>query len=131
MHNPTTTGSSAVNSPGIGIGPIVAGPTSGGEAAPSSAHVSREVHSFLADIEGLIKDATSLTGDELAQARFKLSTRIATVKAATEAGGQNVIQRARQTAVVTNAYVREQPWKALGAGAAIAFLLGRALTRRS
>lgn len=130
MHNPTPTGNSGVNSLGGGVGPIVAGPTARGETSPPAADVAEQFHVFLADIEELVKDATSLTGDELAQAKFKLSARIATAKAATEAGGNSIMQRARQTAVATNGYVREQPWKAVGAGAAIAFLLGRALSKR-
>ncbi|MBB1520533.1 DUF883 family protein [Aquipseudomonas guryensis] len=130
MHNPTIPGNSASSSLDTGIGPIVAGPIARGEASPPTAHAARDFHSFLADIEELIKDANSLTGDDQAQAKFKLSARIATAKAAAEAGGNSLMQRARQTAAVTNGYVREQPWKAVGAGAALAFLLGRAITRR-
>lgn len=84
-----------------------------------------DFHSFLADIEAPIKEANSLTGDDQVQAKFKLSARIATTKAAAEAGGNSLMQRAQQTAAVTNGYVREQPWKAVGAGAAQAGLLGR------
>jgi ElaB/YqjD/DUF883 family membrane-anchored ribosome-binding protein len=131
MHNPTHTGNAGVNSPGVGIGPIVAGPTARGEASPPASNTSQEFHSFLADIEELVKDATSLTGDDLAQAKFKLNARIATAKAAAEAGGESIMQRARQTAVVTNGYVHQQPWKTIGAGAALAFLLGRVISRRN
>jgi ElaB/YqjD/DUF883 family membrane-anchored ribosome-binding protein len=130
MHNPTHTGNSGVNSLGGGVGPIVAGPTARGETNPPLSNVLQEFQSFLTDIEALVKDATSLTGDELTQAKFKLNARIAMAKAATEVGSRNIMQRARQTAVATNGYVREQPWKAVGAGAAIAFLLGRAFTKR-
>lgn len=98
-------------------------------ASPSS--VSREFHNFLADIEDLIKEATSLTGDDLARAKVKLNARIATAKASAEDMSESVVQRARQTANVTNAYVHEQPWKAVGASAAIAFLLGLVIARRS
>ncbi|MGA6108964.1 hypothetical protein ABS648_13350 [Pseudomonas solani] len=51
---------------------------------------------------------------------------IATAKAATESGGSSLMQRVRQTAVVTNGYVHA----ALGAGAALAFLLGWTIPRR-
>lgn len=130
MYSPSHPDEPAVSKLGSGIGPIIAGPIARGEASPPSANISREFHSFLADVEELVKDATSLTGDDLAQAKFKLSARIATAKAAAEAGGNSLMQRARQTATVTNGYVHEQPWKALGAGAALAFLLGRVITRR-
>ena len=40
------------------------------------------------------------------------------------------MQRARHTAAATNSYVHKQPWKAVGTGAALAFLLARALSKR-
>ncbi|MGG5872245.1 DUF883 family protein [Pseudomonas peli] len=92
--------------------------------------MSQQFHTFLADIEELVKDVTSLNGDELAQAKFKLNARIATAKSATEKGAGNMMQRARHTAVATNSFVHKQPWKAVGTGAALAFLLGRAFTKR-
>jgi ElaB/YqjD/DUF883 family membrane-anchored ribosome-binding protein len=92
--------------------------------------VSRDFHNLLADIEDLIKGATSLTGEELTEARNKLNTRIAQARAAAQDMSDSVVQRARQTATVANEYVHEQPWKALGAGIAIAFLLGFVMARR-
>lgn len=129
--NPTNTDKSAANNLGTGIGPIVAGPMARGETRQPSSNASREIHSFLADIETLVKDATSLSGDELSQAKAKLGARIATVKKATEVSDSNLMQRARQTAAVTNGYVHQQPWKAVGAGAAVAFVLGRVISKRS
>lgn len=119
MHNPTTTPESSSNGKGVS--------SHGG----AQSGVSREFYNFLADIEDLIKETTSLTGDELASARAKLNARVASAKATAEEVGDSIVQRAQQSASVTNAYVHEQPWKAMGAGAAIAFLLGFALARRS
>ena len=68
MDNPTHKGNSGVNSLGGGVGPIVAGPTARGETSSSATDVSQQFHTFLADIEELVKDVTSLNGDELAQA---------------------------------------------------------------
>jgi ElaB/YqjD/DUF883 family membrane-anchored ribosome-binding protein len=41
-----------------------------------------------------------------------------------------VVQRARRTATVTNDYVHEQPWAAVGIGAAVGVLFGFVLGRR-
>ena len=100
-------------------------------SAVSVSGVSREFQNFLSDIEDLIKETTSLTGEELAQARIKLNARVATAKASLENMGESIVQRAKQSATVTNEYVHEQPWKALGASTVIGFLLGIALARRS
>ena len=45
--------------------------------------------------------------------------------------GENLANRARKTAESTNAYVHEQPWTAIGAGAAAGVLVGYLLTRRA
>ena len=92
--------------------------------------VSREFHNLLADIEDLIKEATSLTGEDLAAVRSKLTARIAEARASAQVMSDGMVQRARQTAGVANDYVHEQPWKALGASAVAAFLLGFILARR-
>lgn len=102
----------------------------GNAASDIGSGVSREFHSFLEDIEDLVKQTTSLTGDELARAKEKLSARVASAKESVEDMSQAVASRARKTAKATDRYVHEQPWKVIGASAAIAFLVGFALARR-
>lgn len=93
--------------------------------------MSREFHSFIADVEDLVKATTSLTGEELSKAKTRLSERVAAAKESVGEMGGAISNRARMSAVATNTYVREQPWKAIGAGAAIGFLLGYVLARRA
>jgi ElaB/YqjD/DUF883 family membrane-anchored ribosome-binding protein len=93
-------------------------------------NASSELHNFIADIEDLVKEATTLTGEDLKKAKAKLSERLSEAKeSATEMGGV-MKQRVRQSAISTNEYVHEQPWKAIGAGAAIGLLVGFAIARR-
>jgi ElaB/YqjD/DUF883 family membrane-anchored ribosome-binding protein len=99
--------------------------------APARSGVAHEVKSFLADIEDLVKETTSLTGDDLARAKVKLTERVSAAKQSVEDMGSDIAQRARKSAKATDDYVREQPWKAIGAGAAVAFLLGFVLARRN
>lgn len=102
-------------------------PPAGGGAP---ALVMREVHSLLADIEDLIKATTSLTGEDLAQAKAKLAERIASLRKSVENAGGAAVRGARQGAAVTDDYVRENPWQAVGIGAAGGLLLGLLLARR-
>ena len=44
--------------------------------------------------------------------------------------GGEIAKRAKKGAVATDDFVHEQPWKAIGAGAAIGLLIGFALARR-
>jgi ElaB/YqjD/DUF883 family membrane-anchored ribosome-binding protein len=93
--------------------------------------VSREFQNVLADIEDLIKATTSLTGDDLARAKARLSERVAAARQSAAEVGSAIATRARNAATVTDDYVHEQPWKVIGASAAVAFLLGLLLARRN
>ncbi len=97
----------------------------------ASAGLAREFHSFVADMEDLIKATTNLTGDELHRAKAKLNQRIAAAKSSVEEVGETIVNRARKTAQSTNTYVHEQPWNAIGASAAVGLLLGYLLARRA
>ncbi len=92
---------------------------------------SREFHNVLEDIDDLVKQTTSLTGDELARAKAKLSARIASARESVSGMAHDVAGRAKKGAKATDRYVHEQPWKVIGASAAIAFLVGFALARRN
>ncbi len=98
------------------------------------ANVSREFHDFLADIEDLIKDTTTLTGEELTQVTTKLNERVAAAKESVEQMGEQVTgaidRQAHETATAANEYVHQEPWKAVGIGAAVGLLLGLLLARR-
>ena len=138
MQNPTGNLQNATNGQNSQSSPNSQGNPSSGPAEFTKASrnvsmsgVSHEFQNFLADIEDLIKQTTSLTGEELAHARAKLNARVASAKASVEEMGDSLVQRAKQGANVTNEYVHEQPWKALGATTVIAFLLGIALARRN
>ena len=92
---------------------------------------SSEFHNFVADIEDLVKETTTLTGEDLARAKAKLSNRIADAKVSIQEMGGDIAKRARQSAMVTNEYVHDQPWKAIGVGAVVGLLAGFALARRN
>ena len=90
-----------------------------------------EFHNFIADIEDLITSMTPLTGEDLARAKAKLSARVAAAKESVDEMSSEVVQRARKTARVTNRYVEDNPWQAVGIGAALGMLIGVLLGRRN
>lgn len=92
--------------------------------------ISSEFKHFLSDIEDLVAQATSLTGEDLSKAKRSLSTRIDAAKHSLEDLGGNVAQRAKASAAATDEYVHQQPWVAIGAGAAIGLLVGYLISRR-
>lgn len=98
---------------------------------PAHSGASNELHSFFADIEDLIKATTSLTGEDLEKAKAKLSERVSAAKASVEQMGGALAERARNTARVTDTYVHDHPWQAVGVSAVVGLLLGALLGRRN
>ncbi len=102
----------------------------GTAAETEQSGVAREYHAFVSDVEDLISSATSLTGEDLARAKAKLTARITSAKASIVRAGGAVSDQVRSGARATDTYVRDQPWQAVGISAAAGILLGYLLGRR-
>jgi ElaB/YqjD/DUF883 family membrane-anchored ribosome-binding protein len=105
-------------------------PTPSTRVAAAPTAVASEFHSFVDDIEDLVKATTSLTGEDLARARAKLAKRLEAVKHSVGVMGSEIAQRTRNTARATDDYVHGHPWQAIGIGTAVGVLLGLVLARR-
>jgi ElaB/YqjD/DUF883 family membrane-anchored ribosome-binding protein len=114
------------NGHAVGLTPAV---IASADAALSG--VSHEFHNFLTDIEDLIKATTSLTGADLARARAQLNARVAAAKESVEQVGGAIADQARKSVKVTDGYVHDNPWQAIGVGAALGLLVGFVLARRA
>ena len=95
-----------------------------------AADVSRDFRNFVTDVEGLVKATAHLSGEELENAKAKLSERIIQAKKSAEVFSETMTERASRTAKVANDYVHEKPWPLIGASAAIGFLAGYLLVGR-
>lgn len=94
-------------------------------------NIAQEFQTFLADAERLFASLTSLSGSELEAAKAEFSERLAAAKNAVEEMSESLAQQTREKLAATDAYVHEQPWKAIGAGTAAGLLLGLVLARRN
>lgn len=102
-----------------------------GKPSITATMVSSEFYKFLADIEDLVKETTSLNGEELEKAREDIRNRIEAAKQSVAGFGVSVGQRARKSATYTNHYVHENPWPIIGLSALSGLLFGYLITRRS
>ncbi|WP_169577457.1 DUF883 family protein [Sinimarinibacterium sp. CAU 1509] len=98
---------------------------------PPASGITKEFHSFVADVEDLVKATTSMSGEDLEHARAKLVQRVADAKANLEKVGATISDRAQRSATATNGYVHQQPWQAIGIGASVGMLIGFLIARRS
>jgi ElaB/YqjD/DUF883 family membrane-anchored ribosome-binding protein len=101
------------------------------EAAGKGAEVlKQDFQKFIADVEQLMSSVKSVTGENLAQFKDQLAGRLEAAKKAAGAGASTVAASARKAAAVTDDYVKEEPWKAVGIGVVVGFLLGLLTARR-
>lgn len=95
-----------------------------------SNNLATELQDFVTDIESLIAEATTMTGEELTEAKAKLNERIDSIKHSFDDIGGSISHRVRRNAAMTNRYVHQQPWKAVGASALAGFVVGYVFLRR-
>ncbi len=96
-----------------------------------SSDLAHEFRTFVHDVESLIRSSTDLSGEDLAKAKARINERITSAKKSLESIGGTIADRASKTATTANTYVHEQPWPVIGASAAVGFLAGYLLSRRS
>ena len=90
----------------------------------------QDMRSVISDAEDLLRATANQAGEKmgLARERFQDSLHQAKVKLA-EAEAV-LLERAKQATRYTEEYVSENPWRAIGAAAAVGIVLGLILSRR-
>ncbi len=80
------------------------------------------------DVQELLKATASVVGDTAAEARVKVqdSLKIAQDKLSVAQGV--AVAKGKEAVAVTDEYVREKPWNAVGIAAGVGFLLGIGFT---
>jgi ElaB/YqjD/DUF883 family membrane-anchored ribosome-binding protein len=89
-----------------------------------------ELKSGVDDAQGFLNAAAASTGEKAAELRDKAT---AALKRASESLSDlqaTVIEKGRDAAIMTDDYVHENPWQAIGIGASIGFLVGVVVARR-
>lgn len=104
--------------------------TSYGTVEGNKQALVRDLKSAVGDADRLLNNAVASTADEIALARTKLEASLTQAKTILVDAGMAVSDKARHAADVTDAYVRDNPWKMLGAAAAAGIVIGAILRSR-
>lgn len=84
----------------------------------------------LTDAEELLRLAATDAGEKFSDVRARMGERVTAARARfTELEG-SVLEKARETAKRTDAYVHEHPWESVGVAAGIGLLVGLLIGRR-
>lgn len=84
----------------------------------------------LAEAETLLKQAAKESGDRATDLRTQVEAKLRSAKIRLHDLHGDATESAKAAARVTDDYVRDNPWQAIGIAAAIGFLAGLALSRR-
>ena len=84
----------------------------------------------LTEADALLKQAAKETGDKASDLRAQVEAKLRTAKLKLQDLQDDAIDRAKAAARVTDEYVHDNPWQAIGIAAAIGFLVGLVVSRR-
>lgn len=93
-------------------------------------NLSSDVQAAISGAEDMLRQAKTATGDKAAELRERAMEQLKAVREKMHDAQQAVIEKSRAAARVTDDFVHENPWKAIGAGMAAGVLIGLLLNRR-
>lgn len=89
-----------------------------------------DLHTVVTDAEELLRATSGQVGDAAASARARIQKSLQTAKARMVDAEDAMIESAKQAAAVTDRYVHDNPWKAIGLSACVGAVIGMLIARR-
>jgi ElaB/YqjD/DUF883 family membrane-anchored ribosome-binding protein len=87
-------------------------------------YASDELRAFLADVEDLVKKVANVGDADVARLRARVSGAIGDVRQTVGDTADSLRDRARMAVTVTDDYVHDKPWTAIGLAAAVGVIVG-------
>jgi ElaB/YqjD/DUF883 family membrane-anchored ribosome-binding protein len=88
-----------------------------------------DLKTLIGDAEELLRATTNQAGEKVAVARQKIEQSLIEGKKALADAEKVIIEKSKQYADVTDDYIRENPWSAVGIAAGVGLILGLLLRR--
>jgi ElaB/YqjD/DUF883 family membrane-anchored ribosome-binding protein len=87
-------------------------------------YATDEMRAFLADVEDLVKKVANVGDADVTRLRNRVSGAIGDVRQTIGDTTESLRERARMAVTVTDDYVHDRPWTAIGLAAAIGIIVG-------
>lgn len=84
----------------------------------------------LTEADSMLKQAAKESGEKASDLRAQVETKLRAAKLKLQDLQDDAVDRAKAAARVTDDYVHDNPWQAIGVAAAIGFLAGLLMNRR-
>ncbi|HEY6720835.1 MAG TPA: DUF883 family protein [Burkholderiales bacterium] len=92
--------------------------------------LAADLRLVISDAEALLRATAGKAGDTVAAARAKMQESLESAKLQLGPLGEEAAEQARAAVRVTDDYVRENPWQAVGIAALVGIALGLLVSRR-
>ena len=89
-----------------------------------------DLKSVIQDAEVWLRNGSQMTGEELQAAKAKFERTLSSAKADLIRLEETVVAKTKEAAKATDDYVQENPWKAVGIGAAAGLVIGLLISRK-
>jgi ElaB/YqjD/DUF883 family membrane-anchored ribosome-binding protein len=100
-----------------------------GAAAPKD-QLMDDLRVVASDAQDLLRATASQAGEGAAAARARIQESLQVVKERLMEAEKALLERSKEAAKVTDAYVRENPWKSIGISACAGVIIGMLISRR-
>ena len=100
------------------------------DTAVSKEKLVQDIKIVISDAEDLLRATASQAGERVSAAREKVQDSLHRAKVKLAEAEDLVIDKGKQAARVTDEYVHEHPWRAVGIAAGIGLLVGMLISRR-
>lgn len=89
-----------------------------------------DLKSVIQDAEAWLRHGSQVTGEEFQAARAKFEKTLSSAKADLIRVEEAVVEKTKIAAKATDEYVKENPWKSVGLGAAVGVVIGMLIARK-
>jgi ElaB/YqjD/DUF883 family membrane-anchored ribosome-binding protein len=96
----------------------------------SNQQLMKDLQTVISEAESLLQSAIAPASEEFKSARQKFEATVKNAKGEILRLEQAVEDKAREAANATDGYVRENPWQAVGLGAAVGLIVGLLIARK-
>ena len=96
----------------------------------SADQLMKDLSAVIRDAESLLKATAAQTGDKIQEARTRAEDTVRQAKARLADVEDEALKRARALAEDGEAYVRRNPWEAVGIAAGVGLVIGLLIGRR-
>ncbi len=93
-------------------------------------NIVEDFGTMLTEAEDLLKRAGNETGEKAQNLRAQVEAKLLAAKLRLQELEGEAVDRAKYAARVTDDYVHDNPWQAIGVAAAVGFLAGLLMNRR-